>query len=183
MANKPFKCESCKTQYPSRYKFANFCPACCALLPSTKKFVEEYFKRVGLHKKLNDAKRLFLKNEYAGAVRVATIILEKEIRELIHDDSLFGVVLISKAFSFEYDEQGKRITREPLIKINLLRTKSERNEQEGMKMYCMGIMAGIRNILAHNNPHIIPFKSMILISDISFIIHEITSGSTIFFQT
>lgn len=177
--NKAAKCKSCGAKYAVTSNLANFCSHCCALLPNTKKFVDEYFHRIGLSNKLDESKRLFLKNEYVAAARVATIVLENEARKMINDDSLFGVSLMSKAFSFEYDDKNKKIKRQPLIKLNKLDTLSERSEQEGMRIYCMGIMSGMRNILAHSTPHIIPFRCLILISDIHFILREITSGSSI----
>ncbi len=176
--SKTVLCKECNTKL-SLPLSANFCSKCCALLPSTRKFITEYFRRTTVNNKLNEAKRLFLKNEYIAAARVATIVLEKEIRKLIKDDNLFGVELMTKAFSFEYDERKNRIIREPLIKFNSLKTKSDRNEQEGMKFFCMGIMEGVRNVIIHSAWFILPFRSLILISDIEYILQEITRGSSL----
>lgn len=175
-------CKECGTAIPQKFLDANFCNHCCALLPGNRRFIEEYFDRIPLDKKLDGAKRLFLKNEYVSAARLATIVLEKEIQRLIKADNLFGIDLITKAFSFEYDQARKKLLKAPVIKLNPLKTKTQRNEQEGMRFFCMGIMAGIRNIVSHSTAFIIPFRCLILITDIGFILREIIEGSTISYK-
>ena len=84
---------------------------------------------------------------------------------------------MAKTFSFEFDDKIKKLKKEPLIRLNSLETKIERDEQEGMKFLCMGLMKGARNILAHSTGEALPFKCLSLLSTIDFIIKEVTYGS------
>ena len=175
---KLFTCKQCGAKLPYTIRNANFCPNCCALLDGTKKFIDNYFNRTNLNNELAEVKRLFLKNEYVAAARVATIVLERIIKRLINEDKLQGSDLMAKAFSFDFDEKTNTLIKEPLIKVNTLQSISERNEQDGMKFICMGLMKGARNVLAHSIGHTLPFRCLNLISQIDYIIKEIVgSGS------
>jgi uncharacterized protein (TIGR02391 family) len=129
----------------------------------------DFFKRARVIDEIEDAIRQYLKGEYVSAARTATIILENEVKKLIGDDTKFGVDLVTSAFSFNYDEATKTITRDPLIKINNLDTKTKRNEQEGMKFLCMGLMTGCRNVFAHSSGHASPADCLSLIMICNFL--------------
>jgi hypothetical protein len=62
-----------------------------------------------------------------------------------------GVQLMEEAFSFEFDNKTKMVTRPPRIQLNSLGSLTKRNEQDGIKLLAMGAMKGIRNIFAHSS--------------------------------
>jgi uncharacterized protein (TIGR02391 family) len=172
-----FKCEHCKEPLPIKVFNSNYCPQCCALTPSYKKVIQELLSRAHLIPELKDASRQYLKGEYISAVRTATIVVEQEVKKLIGNGTLFGIDLMAKAFSFTFDDSTKSITKEPLIKINTLQTTTERNEQEGMKFLCMGLMMGCRNIFAHSNFHAAPSDCLSIIMMCNFVITQFKNDS------
>jgi uncharacterized protein (TIGR02391 family) len=151
----------------------NFCVNCCALTPAYKEIISELFERSKTASELDEAKRQFLKGEYSSAARTATIILENYLRDEVGDDSIFGQDLAAKAFSFDYNQQSKSMTKEPLIKLNDLDTRTKRNEQDGMRFLCMGLMTGCRNVFAHSCGHALPADCLSILMMCSFMITQI----------
>ncbi|MDD5055844.1 MAG: TIGR02391 family protein [Candidatus Peribacteraceae bacterium] len=86
------------------------------------------------------SRNLFASEHYAQAVFEAFKAVNNavKVKSKIADDgqSLMGVV-------FKKDD--------PVLKINALRTQSDRDEQDGFKLLFMGAMTGIRNPKAHDN--------------------------------
>ena len=127
----------------------NCCPVCGELLPVTIEYIDNYFRIIQLVKPLEKAMQLFLKSETVAAVREAIVVLEETIREKSGLSGLMGSDLMAKSFSFKFDQNTDTITDQPKIKINGLSNVTERNEQDGMRFFAMGIMQGIRNIYMH----------------------------------
>jgi uncharacterized protein (TIGR02391 family) len=154
MNDELFKCPNCDAHFPTDqdlwmgFKF-NVCPQCGNLLPETVNYIENYFRIIQLVKPLAEAKVLLLKSKSVAAVREALITLETIVREKSGLKDLMGPDLMAQAFSFKYESRADTITQDPKIKINSLSNLTERNEQEGIKFFAMGLMQGIRNIYMH----------------------------------
>lgn len=174
---KKYICNQCGKEHSLELENSNFCGNCCAPTPSYKRIHEELFERTRIRKELDESKRQFLKGEYAASARTATIILENVVKDYIGSDSLFGQDLMAQAFSFTYDQTSSKVQKDPLIKLNNLDSKTKRNEQDGMKFLCMGIMAGCRNIFAHSIGHASPSDCLSIIMMCNFIIRQIKEES------
>jgi len=96
----------------------------------------------------------FQKAQYSDAIREAFKAVEKYVKEKSGKDD-FGASLMSKVFSFEYDESKKELKRPPILPLSKLETKSERSEQQGFMYIFMGAMEGIRNPFAHEHIEVI----------------------------
>jgi uncharacterized protein (TIGR02391 family) len=75
---------------------------------------------------------------YTNAILDSIFLLTKVIRQKA-DIELDGTALIGKVFAGD----------NPILKINRLRTESERNEQKGLEFLLRGIYQGIRNPRSH----------------------------------
>ena len=154
MNDELFKCPNCNAHFSSDPHFwmgitINVCPQCGNLLPETVNYIENYFRIIQLVKPLTETKALLLKSKSVAAVREALITLETIVREKSGLKDLMGPDLMAQAFSFKYESRTDTITQDPKIKINSLSNLTERNEQEGIKFFAMGLMQGIRNIYIH----------------------------------
>ena len=89
---------------------------------------------------LREASRdLFMHGYYAEAVRKAYLYIDNIVRDKSGQVEKYGADLMLTAFS----------VNNPLLKLNSLRTKSERNEQSGYMHILQGVMMGIRNPRSH----------------------------------
>ncbi|MCJ7514376.1 MAG: TIGR02391 family protein [Dehalococcoidia bacterium] len=89
---------------------------------------------------INASKSLFKTNHYAQAIFEAF----KAVNNFVKDKTelpLDGKDLMAQVFKED----------SPIIKLNELKTKSDRDEQAGFKFIFMGSMLGIRNPKAHEN--------------------------------
>lgn len=94
-----------------------------------------------LHPKVIEAsKSLFETGHYAQAIFEAFKAVNNSVKEKT-SSPLDGKDLMAKVFREE----------NPIIKLNELKTKSEKDEQEGFKFLFMGAMVGIRNPEAHDS--------------------------------
>jgi len=75
---------------------------------------------------------------YTGAILGSIFLLAETIRERT-DLDLDGIALIGKAFG----------GANPLLKVNNLKTESEKNEQRGVENILRGLFQGIRNPRSH----------------------------------
>lgn len=99
------------------------------------------FDKMQFHPKVVEASRsLFESGHYAQAIFEAFKVVNNFIKQKT-SLNLDGKQLMAKAFN----EEG------PVIKLNELKTQSDRDEQEGFKFLFMGAMVGIRNPKAHDN--------------------------------
>lgn len=86
----------------------------------------------------NAVSKSYETENYSGAILDSIFLLAKIIREK-SDIDLDGVALIGKVFGGD----------EPILKINKLRTETEKNEQKGFENILRGLFQGIRNPRAH----------------------------------
>lgn len=146
-------CDNCKYEIPGEFEEVsqsfNVCPKCGQLYSRSVFTIENFFRIMQVTPKLQESVRLVKKSELTSAVREAVTSFEDTIRKLSGLSELGGADLMAQAFNFEYDVKTSNWKRKPLIKINKLSTKTERNEQDGVKLLAMGLMRGIRNIYQH----------------------------------
>jgi uncharacterized protein (TIGR02391 family) len=127
-------------------------PTAAAEPPSRKAEVLNYlFDKMQFHPLVITAsKSLFESGHYAQAILEAF----KAVNNLIKKKTglnLDGKQLMAEAFN----------EKEPVIKLNELKTQSDRDEQEGFKFLFMGAMVGIRNPKAHDNVvQIDPYRTL-----------------------
>ena len=84
---------------------------------------------------------LFKSGHYADAIFCAYKALCNYVKERSEVEDLDGQSLMARVF----DEE------KPLLKLNPLRSRSDKDEQTGFKLLFMGAMTGIRNPKAHEN--------------------------------
>lgn len=116
--------------------------AAAAEPPSRTAEVPNYlFDKMQFHPRVITAsKSLFESGHYAQAIFEAFKAVNNFIKQKT-GLNLDGKQLMAKAFN----EKG------PVIKLNELKTQSDRDEQEGFKFLFMGAMVGIRNPKAHDD--------------------------------
>jgi len=127
-----------------------YCPNCGLMLPDTQKIIRNFFKSINCPKMLQKSVDLLIQSEPESAVRESVVVLEKRIKELSGLDNLHGKRLVSDALDFTYDKQTEKMMKRPLIAINSLKTESDFNEQEGLKLMLIGFFQGPRNLYVHN---------------------------------
>lgn len=89
---------------------------------------------------LEHVQQLFLDGHYSQAIFEGCKFFEEYVKNKSGIHQLSGKSLMSKVF----DENN------PILKLNKLKTPSDKDEQEGFKFLAMGIMVGIRNPKAHS---------------------------------
>jgi uncharacterized protein (TIGR02391 family) len=169
-------CANCKFNWTQEEKQPfNYCPKCGTPTEKWQENTSILFRQLPTSRSLEKATSLFRKNEFESAARTSLIIVEEALKEKTKVDS-HGFDLVSRAFSYKQNPQ-RQIIEPPLVSVNSLNTESERNEHDGIKLFCMGAMKGIRNIIAHSTAHIGPKTcfEIILISDL--ILDVINNGS------
>lgn len=98
------------------------------------------FDTLKLHPKIVGAsEKLFKDGHYSQAILEAYKCLNNHVKEKSGKSDLDGKDLMAKTF---------RLTG-PILKLNKLKTQSEKDEQEGFMLLYMGAMEGIRNPKAH----------------------------------
>jgi len=101
----------------------------------------QIFNGMKLHPKVVEASReLFKDGHYRDAIYRAFVEVNNSVKDKA-DSQLDGRKLMSTVFSLD----------SPIIKLNSLKTQSDRDEQEGFMFLFMGAMEGIRNPKAHEN--------------------------------
>lgn len=137
------------------------CPENIAKVPNL------LFDKMQFHPKVVEtSKSLFETGHYAQAIFEAFKAINNFAKEKT-GQYLDGKDLMAKVFR----EQG------PLIKLNKLKTQSERDEQEGFKFLFMGAMVGIRNPKAHDNViQTDPYRTLEYLSFASLLMRRIEEG-------
>lgn len=103
-------------------------------------FVALYFQLV-TDGDLQDATRqLFLDKRYARAVEEAFKCLNNYVKKRI-GQSIDGAALMRNAFS----------PNKPLLRLNLMKSQSQKDEQQGYMDIFAGCMTGVRNPRAHEH--------------------------------
>ena len=99
------------------------------------------FESMQFHPKIVEASReLYEDGHYRDAILMAFIEVNNFVKAKTGLES-DGRALMSQAFRME----------NPVIRLNELKTQSEKDEQEGFMFLFMGAMVGIRNPKAHDN--------------------------------
>ena len=99
------------------------------------------FDSMQFHPKIVEASRkLFEDGHYRDAILRALVEVNNFVKAKTGLE-LDGKALMSQAFRID----------NPVIRLNELKTQSERDEQEGFMFLFMGAMVGIRNPKAHDN--------------------------------
>lgn len=107
------------------------------------------FDALQFHPKVVKAsKSCFVTENYREAILNAFISLIDYIKEISGLD-LDGDDLMNNVFSFNYDKTQRKITRYPIICLNELRNRNDRDEQQGFLFLCKGAAAFVRNPKAH----------------------------------
>lgn len=153
----------------------NYCPKCAKPTIAWQKFMEAFFYRAHLTPALRKAINQFNKCEFEAAARTALIIVEDKVRERTKLSSI-GADLFAKAFAYQLDAQNRVIVA-PLIRINNLSTDEERNEHDGIKLLCMGMTRGIRNIVAHHDADLPPISCLSILMLCNMVLDFIVDGS------
>lgn len=107
----------------------------------TDQLLLRLFDSMQFHPKTVEASRkLFKDGHYSDAVFRAFTEVNNFVK-VETGQELDGKALMSKVFRIQ----------EPIIKLNKLKSQSDRDEQEGFMFLFMGAMVGIRNPKAHDN--------------------------------
>jgi len=115
----------------------------------TAKSPTQLFDSMKFHPKVVEAsKSCFTTINYREAILNAFISLIDYIKEISGLD-LDGDDLMNNVFSFNYDKEQRKITRYPIICINELKNRTDRDEQQGFMFLCKGAAAFVRNPKAH----------------------------------
>ncbi len=122
------------------------------------------FDKMKLHPKIIEASEsLFKDGHYAPAILEAFKAVNNFVKQKT-GKSLDGKALMAEVFS----------ERNPCIKLNDLKTKSDEDEQEGFKFLYMGAMVGIRNPKAHDTvQQKDPYKTLEYLAFASLLIKRI----------
>lgn len=108
---------------------------------SQKKYII-FFDNLLLHSAIIKVSRsLYMNSHYAQAIFEAFKAVNNYVKHKTGRLDLDGQQLMARVF----DEN------DPLIKLNPLQTRSEKDEQLGFKFIYMGVMTGIRNPKAHDH--------------------------------
>ncbi|MFC2001309.1 TIGR02391 family protein [Chloroflexota bacterium] len=127
----------------------------------------DIFDKMQLHPRIIRAsKSLFHSRHYAEAIFAAFKAVNNFTKRKT-GQSLDGKDLMAKVFNED----------KPIIKLNKLVTRSERDEQEGFRFLYMGAMVGIRNPKAHDDiRQIDPFKALEYLAFASLLMRRVIEG-------
>jgi len=115
------------------------------------------------------SKSLFETGHYSQAIFEAFKAVNNFVKEKT-GLSLDGKDLMAKVFREE----------DPIIRLNELKTRSEKDEQEGFMFLFMGAMAGIRNPKAHDNVvQTDPYRALEYLSFASLLMKRVEEGKVV----
>ncbi|MBI2427235.1 MAG: TIGR02391 family protein, partial [Ignavibacteriales bacterium] len=130
----------------------------------------ELFSRRGLHHQVSlHSKKLFLEGNYFHAVFEASKAYNFEVKNKAQSMK-DGQALMLEVWS---PEKGT-------LKLNLCRTETERNIQDGIKFLSAGLMQAIRNPTAHEPALTWPIgrdECLDILSFISFLFHQLDKAT------
>ena len=89
-------------------------------------------------------RKLFLDGHYPQSVEAACKCVNNIVKHLADDVERDGAKLMRHAFSLN----------NPVLRLNRLRTRSERDQQQGYMDMFAGIMTGVRNPRAHEHAYL-----------------------------
>ena len=126
---------------------------------------------------IEKSKELFISNAN-GSIRSSVLEAWKGYRDYVRTSSGLsedGFTLMSNAFTI--GNEGK--IKEPKIKINGLRTITERDEQRGVMYLSMGVATAIRNFVEHGtqDTDLIAENALAMLSVISYVWQTVKDNS------
>ena len=138
------------------------------------------FDKMQFHPKVIEvSKDCFIAGNYREAILNAFICLIDYVKERTGLD-LDGDDLMNQVFSINYDKEQRRITKYPIIRINELQNKSDRDEQQGFMFLCKGAAGGIRNPKAHKLiPQSNPLHTLEYLAFASLLMRRIEEGKVV----
>jgi uncharacterized protein (TIGR02391 family) len=154
-------------EYKDTLSAASAPPPSPASATATEHPVAEYDRRI-----TDDALRLatrsrFVSEHYADAVEAAVKALNECVRER-SGSTEDGDPLMTSVFS----------EKKPKLRLNRMRTDSDRSEQRGHMMMCQGVVAAWRNPRAHSTEfEDSPEKTLMMLEHIQHLI-EVTRRAT-----
>lgn len=115
------------------------------------------------------SKSLFESRHYYDAIFAAYKAIDNFVKKKT-GLSIYGEDLMGKVFNKD----------NPIIKLNELRTLSNRNEQKGFMYLFQGAMLGIRNPKAHDEAtHLDPYKTLEYLGFASLLMRRAEEGKLI----
>jgi len=128
------------------------------------------FDKMQFHPKVIEVSRkLYVDEHYAQAIQEAYKAVDNFVKNKT-GLSIYGKDLMGKVFN----------VAESIIMLNELRTKSNRNEQEGFMYLFQGAMIGIRNPKAHDNVVMTdPYQTLEYLGFASLLIRRADEGKLV----
>jgi uncharacterized protein (TIGR02391 family) len=109
------------------------------------------FDNLKLHPNIKKAsKKLFKDGHYAQAIFETYKALNNYVKQRYGLKELEGKHLMAEVFRIPYNQKTAQIEGKPILQLNELQNRSDRDEQEGFMLLFMGSMQGIRNPKAHD---------------------------------
>lgn len=176
MKERAFRCNECGLHVDVAEAEFNYCPRCGALAPHWQALCGALLSLYERDGRILDAVRLYRKAAYPDAARSALISIETELKRLGKTQS-YGTHLVDEVLAFEYDHNAKKYLREPAIKINKLKTNTDRNEQDGIRLLINGLFKGLRNTLMHQHVRLSPIDALSIVVMSNLMIHILNNGS------
>ncbi len=129
------------------------------------------FDRLEFHGLIcDDVKTLFLQGHTNDAVRRATELFEKQVKDISGITGQFGISLMEHAF----DENT------PFIKINKFENADDKREQRGFRYLGMGVMGCIRNKYSHGDAEQVDFQEAFkLLCFVSYLLEFVDKAQSI----
>ena len=155
---------------------ANYCIKCGKPSIVWQNEINPIFSRLPMSKELSKCVQLFIKCEYESSARTALVILEDIVRKKTKIES-YGSDLFTKAFNYKIDQTTNVIIDFPAIRINKLISDEDKNEHEGIKLLFLGMIRGVRNIIAHHSNDFSPNTCLQILFTCDLLIDIINDGS------
>ena len=137
------------------------------------RYKSDYFLSSGskwwelIHPKITEVSKFqFDMNQYGVAVRLAFVLIIKEVKSLYKEKTsveLDGFDLMSKAFNPD----------NPIIFLTELDSKDGKNFQKGYQLIFMGVVLAIRNLLSHDLPKMSNLEAVhkiLIASDLMYVL-------------
>lgn len=132
------------------------------------------YEHLGLHSRLYEASRhLFENGHFAQATFEASKVLEQVLKERLAGNpraaGQSGTSLVNLAFS----------EQQPLLRINRLRTQTDKDEHNGIRFLLAGTLMAIRNPLAHEDIRLDPYEALEKLVLISLLVKRIETAEDV----
>ncbi|MBA4371515.1 MAG: hypothetical protein C0402_01495 [Thermodesulfovibrio sp.] len=174
--NNAFKCSECGMEVAVPQIAINYCPNCGVLGAHWQRICNALLLLYEGDGRLKEALRLFRKAVYPDAARAALISLEMEMKRLGRTES-HGTRLVDEVLSFEYDKKERKYLREPIVRVNALKSQKDRSEQEGIHMLISGMFKVFRNTLMHQHVRFSPIDALSVVVMSNLLIDILNNGS------